>query len=412
MTNDGTFDETSRWSVDAAAYDAWFDRTWGRYADPTSLAVARTRVTGELVEGDVHRLPFDDARFDVARRRPHRVTGELVEGDVHRLPFDDARFERGGGDGVRVRCRSQRSDGRARSVNPPRWASGDRQPATVAMARSHGTTTWRHGLYAPAVLPGLATWGPLLERIGRRIAPRHAAFKVLTITLPEHPTAQPGVPPFVTTTDHDEPSVFQVENLLREARRQRNLGSTPVPTVCLLDPDGDVVRHLAPLGRATRHSDWACYHSELWTTHHDRLEIGIVPCAVGAPYAVLVAEELAASGCRCGSRGTRTIRPSDLRPHRPRARRRVGPEIARDFTDASMPFEVRRLGRTIAKWAAQIVAWHQSHVSNGPTEAIDNLVKRVKRTAFGFRRFEHYRIRALLYAGKPNWSLLNQLTPP
>jgi hypothetical protein len=25
---------------------------------------------------------------------------------------------------------------------------------------------------------------------------------------------------------------------------------------------------------------------------------------------------------------------------------------------------------------------------------------------------EHYRIRALLYAGKPNWSLLNQLTPP
>ena len=85
-------------------------------------------------------------------------------------------------------------------------------------------------------------------------------------------------------------------------------------------------------------------------------------------------------------------RPSDLRPHRRRAR--------------------RRLGRTIRKWAAQIVAWHQSHVSNGPTEAINNMVKRVKRTAFGFRRFEHYRIRALLYAGKPNWSLLDQLTPP
>ena len=87
-------------------------------------------------------------------------------------------------------------------------------------------------------------------------------------------------------------------------------------------------------------------------------------------------------------------------------------EIGRDFTDPEMPFEVRRLGRTIANWAAQIVAWHQSHVSNGPTEAINNLVKRVKRTAFGFRRFEHYRIRALLYAGKPNWDLLDQLTPP
>ena len=87
-------------------------------------------------------------------------------------------------------------------------------------------------------------------------------------------------------------------------------------------------------------------------------------------------------------------------------------EIARDFCDESMPFEVRRLGRTIRKWAAQIVAWHRAHVSNGPTEAINNLVKRVKRTAFGFRRFEHYRIRALLYAGRPNWSLLDQLTPP
>lgn len=60
-------------------------------------------------------------------------------------------------------------------------------------------------------------------------------------------------------------------------------------------------------------------------------------------------------------------------------------KIARDFTDASMPFEVRRLGRAIAKWAAQIVAWHQSHVSSGPTEAINNQVKRLKRTAFGFR---------------------------
>ena len=87
-------------------------------------------------------------------------------------------------------------------------------------------------------------------------------------------------------------------------------------------------------------------------------------------------------------------------------------EIARDFTDDSMPFEVRRLGRTIGKWRNQIVAWHQAHVSNGPTEAINNLIKRVKRTAFGFHRFHHYRIRALLYAGKPNWDLLDTITPP
>ena len=46
-----------------------------------------------------------------------------------------------------------------------------------------------------------------------------------------------------------------------------------------------------------------------------------------------------------------------------------------------------------------------------PPKPSNNLVKRVKRAAFGFRRFAHYRIRALLYAGKPNWALLNGLTP-
>ena len=45
-------------------------------------------------------------------------------------------------------------------------------------------------------------------------------------------------------------------------------------------------------------------------------------------------------------------------------------EIVRDFTDETMPLEVRRLGRTIGKWREQIVAWNQAHVSNGPTEAI------------------------------------------
>lgn len=86
--------------------------------------------------------------------------------------------------------------------------------------------------------------------------------------------------------------------------------------------------------------------------------------------------------------------------------------IGRDFTDPEMPFEVRRLGRTISKWRDPIVAWHRSHVSNGPTEAVNNLVKRTKRIAFGFRRFDHYRLRALLYAGKPNWALLDTITPP
>ena len=52
-----------------------------------------------------------------------------------------------------------------------------------------------------------------------------------------------------------------------------------------------------------------------------------------------------------------------------------------------MPRE--RLGGTITKWAPQIVAWHRARVTNGPTEATSNLIKRVKRTAFELRRFKH-----------------------
>jgi len=84
----------------------------------------------------------------------------------------------------------------------------------------------------------------------------------------------------------------------------------------------------------------------------------------------------------------------------------------RDFADREMPAEVRRLGRTIRRWRDQIIARHRSHVTNGPTEAVNNLIKRVKRVAFGMRNFRHYRIRSLLYAGRPNWTLLEAITPP
>ena len=52
--------------------------------------------------------------------------------------------------------------------------------------------------------------------------------------------------------------------------------------------------------------------------------------------------------------------------------------------DKDMPIEVRSLGRTLKRWRPQIAAWHSAHVTNGPTEAVNNLIKRVKRAAFGF----------------------------
>ena len=86
-------------------------------------------------------------------------------------------------------------------------------------------------------------------------------------------------------------------------------------------------------------------------------------------------------------------------------------ELIGDMRDPAMPPEVRSLGRTLARWRDQIVAWHQAFVSNGPTEAVNSLIKRIKRVGFGFRKFAHYRIRVLLYAGRPNWDLLATVNP-
>ncbi len=86
-------------------------------------------------------------------------------------------------------------------------------------------------------------------------------------------------------------------------------------------------------------------------------------------------------------------------------------ELIDDCADDDHPAEVRSLSRTLRAWRDQILAWHQARVSNGPTEATNNLIKRIKRIGFGFRRFDHYRTRVLLYCGRPNWDLLATITP-
>ena len=93
-------------------------------------------------------------------------------------------------------------------------------------------------------------------------------------------------------------SVFAPAALLREARRQKGLAEVSVPAVCVLDPDGDLVRRLRADGRAARFAGWPCYHSELDVFSLAGREVGIVGRVVGAPFAVLVAEELFACGAR------------------------------------------------------------------------------------------------------------------
>jgi uridine phosphorylase len=111
-------------------------------------------------------------------------------------------------------------------------------------------------------------------------------------------SAKPSVPPILADKQHEQPSVFTADGLLREARRQKQLRETAVPAVCVLDPDGDMVRQLTRSGRAKLDPDWACYHTQMHRLMDGGIEFGVVACAVGAPFAVLVAEQLFASGCK------------------------------------------------------------------------------------------------------------------
>src|SRR5215475_13610574 len=107
-----------------------------------------------------------------------------------------------------------------------------------------------------------------------------------------------GGPPILAHKHYAQPSAFTPENLLREARRQKNVAPASIPEICVLDPDGDILRSLLARGEARLDEGWACYHTQLYSFSRAGMEFGIVGCAVGASFAVLIAEEMFASGCK------------------------------------------------------------------------------------------------------------------
>ena len=65
--------------------------------------------------------------------------------------------------------------------------------------------------------------------------------------------------------------------------------------------------------------------------------------------------------------------------------------------------ELTRVARTISAWQNELLAYFTTGgASNGPTEAVNLLIKRIKRVGFGFRNFANYRLRLLLHCGV-NW---------
>jgi len=100
--------------------------------------------------------------------------------------------------------------------------------------------------------------------------------------------------------DHplDEPTVFLPHDLIAAVRTQRGMAGAHLPEVCVLDFDGDVTDELVRSGDALPCAHWPCFHTAMWTIAEGGVRCGIIARTIGGPYAVLVAEQLAACGVR------------------------------------------------------------------------------------------------------------------
>jgi transposase len=67
--------------------------------------------------------------------------------------------------------------------------------------------------------------------------------------------------------------------------------------------------------------------------------------------------------------------------------------------EADIP-ELTRLATTIDRWRDEVLAYHTTgSASNGPTEAVNLLVEKIRRIGHGYRNFTNYRRRLLLGCG-------------
>lgn len=97
---------------------------------------------------------------------------------------------------------------------------------------------------------------------------------------------------------HEAPSAFRPEDLMEAVRIARSLATVRVPSICVLDFDGDLADGLLREGDATVSESWACFHTQMLVTKAGNIECGVIPRTIGGPYAVLIAEQLHAAGAR------------------------------------------------------------------------------------------------------------------
>lgn len=98
--------------------------------------------------------------------------------------------------------------------------------------------------------------------------------------------------------DLNASTAFSPESVVEAVRVDRHLETEPIPPVCVLEFDGDLTDWLVSTGKAKPWKSWACFHTTMFSFEMDDFICGIVPRAIGGPYAVLIAEQMRVSGAR------------------------------------------------------------------------------------------------------------------
>lgn len=96
----------------------------------------------------------------------------------------------------------------------------------------------------------------------------------------------------------DEPAVFRPENLLARASEMMGKERGTLPECCVLDFDGELAPVAVERFAATPSPVWPCFHTTLLRLEQNGFCMGLIAGTVGAPFAVLVGEQLIACGCR------------------------------------------------------------------------------------------------------------------
>ena len=107
-------------------------------------------------------------------------------------------------------------------------------------------------------------------------------------------------PDRIPLLDHplEAPTAFTPEALIAAVRAGRGLTCEPVPPICVLEFDGDLTDWLVSTGAARPWESWSCFHTSMYFMDIAGTSCGVVPRTIGGPYAVLIAEQLRASGAR------------------------------------------------------------------------------------------------------------------